>query len=204
MARSSDRRSPLALVLLALLAEEPMHPYRMRQMIKERGKDKIANVAARNSVYQTIDRLLRTSLIAVRETSRDERRPERTVYELTGAGRDALRSWTRAMLASPAREFPEFPAALASLMLLAPEDVLEQLSARAAALAAEIATREAEVASVPGLPRLFTLDDEYLLAVRGAELRWVDGVVAALRSGELTWSEEWIRAIAEKVEGGGN
>lgn len=202
MARSSDRRSPLALVLLALLAEEPMHPYRMQQMIKERGKDKIANVAARNSVYQTIDRLLRTSLIAVRETSRDERRPERTVYELTGAGWDALRSWTRAMLAAPAREFPEFPAALASLMLLAPAEVLEQLSVRAAALAAEIAAQRAEVAAVPDLPRLFTLDDEYLIAVREAELRWVEGVVAALRSGELTWSEEWIRAIAEKLAGG--
>jgi DNA-binding PadR family transcriptional regulator len=202
VARSSDRRSPLALVLLSLLAEEPMHPYRMQQMIKERGKDKIANVAARNSVYQTIDRLLRTSLIAVRETSRDERRPERTVYEITEAGWDALRSWTRGMLGAPAREFPEFPAALASLMVLAPEDVLAELTQRAAALEAEIATQEAEVASVPDLPRLFTLDDEYLLAVRRAELRWIDGVVAALRSGELTWSEEWIRAIAEKLEGG--
>ena len=202
VARSSDRRSPLALVLLALLAEEPMHPYRMQQMIKERGKDKIANVAQRNSVYQTIDRLLRNGLLVVRETSRDERRPERTVYELTDDGRTTLCSWTRGMLAAPAPEFPEFPAALASLMLLEPADVLAQLSTRSAALAAEIDTRRAELAAVPDLPRLFTLDEEYLLAVRGAELRWVDGVLDALRSGELTWSEEWIRQVAEKIEGG--
>lgn len=77
----------LALVLLSLLAEQPTHPYRMRELIKERGKDRIANVAQRNSVYQTIDRLLRAELIAVRETERDERRPERTVYESS--------SWTR-------------------------------------------------------------------------------------------------------------
>ena len=201
VARSSDRRSTLALVLLALLAEEPMHPYRMQQMIKQRGKDKIANVAARNSVYQTIDRLLRAELITIRETSRDERRPERTVYELTDAGWDALRSWTRAMLAAPAREYPEFPAALASLMLLAPEDVHEQLSVRAAALSAEVGQTRAELADFPELPRLFRLDEEYLLAVREAELRWVAGVVDALRTGELTWSEEWIREIAEKLEG---
>lgn len=200
MARSSDRRSTLALVLLALLAEEPMHPYRMQQLIKQRGKDKIANVAARNSVYQTIDRLLRASLIAVRETSRDERRPERTRYELTDAGWAALRSWTRGMLSSPAREFPEFPAALASLMLLAPEEVLEELTARAVALSAEVAAARGELADFPELPRLFRLDDEYLLAVREAELRWVEEVVAALRSGELTWSEEWIRSVAEKLE----
>jgi DNA-binding PadR family transcriptional regulator len=201
VARSSDRRSPLALVLLALLAEEPMHPYRMQQLIKERGKDKIANVAQRNSVYQTIDRLLRTELIAVRETERDERRPERTVYEITDAGWTALRSWTMAMLAGPPREFPEFPAALASLMLLEPADVLAQLQTRAAALRAELDAARADVESVPDLPRLFLLDDEYRTTLREAELRWVDGVIADLRSGELTWSEEWIRQVAEKMAG---
>jgi DNA-binding PadR family transcriptional regulator len=58
MADRPRPRSPLAMVLLALLAEEPMHPYRMQQLIKGRGKDKIANVARPNSVYQTIDRLV--------------------------------------------------------------------------------------------------------------------------------------------------
>lgn len=194
-----QRRSPLALVLLALLAEEPMHPYRMQQVIKQRGKDKIANVAQRNSVYQTIDRLLRTGLIAVRETARDERRPERTVYEITEAGWDTMRAWTSEMLGSPAREFPEFPAALASLMVLPPEEVLRQLETRATELEAALARDRADAGLVPGLPRLFLLDDEYSYAVREAELRWVESVLDALRSGELTWSQEWIRSIAERV-----
>lgn len=38
---SERPRSPRALVVLALLAEAPMHPYRMRPLIKERGNDKI-------------------------------------------------------------------------------------------------------------------------------------------------------------------
>ncbi|TDD34636.1 PadR family transcriptional regulator [Saccharopolyspora elongata] len=199
MVRSIHRRSVLALVLLSLLAEEPMHPYRMREMIKERGKDRIANVAQRNSVYQTIDRLLRAELIAVRETARDERRPERTVYEITDAGRDALRTWTAEMLASPAREFPEFPAALATLMVLTPEDVTAGLAKRAADLATSLAADREALRAAPELPRLFLLDEEYSIAVREAELKWVEGVLAALRSGELTWSEEWIRAVAEKL-----
>ncbi|MFI0466181.1 PadR family transcriptional regulator [Saccharopolyspora sp. 5N102] len=199
MARSIHRRSVLALVLLSLLAEEPMHPYRMREMIKERGKDRIANVAQRNSVYQTIDRLLRAELIAVRETARDERRPERTVYEITDAGRDALRTWTAEMLASPAREFPEFPAALATLMVLTPEDVTAGLAKRAADLATSLAADREALRAAPELLRLFLLDEEYSIAVREAELKWVEGVLAALRSGELTWSEEWIRAVAEKL-----
>lgn len=175
-----------------------MHPYRMHEVIKARGKDKIANVAQRNSVYQTIDRLLRAELIAVRETARDERRPERTVYEITDAGRTAMREWTADMLSTPAPEFPEFPAALASVMVLSPEDVMARLEKRSADLRASIAIDRESIQAVPDLPRLFLLDDEYTLAVREAELRWVDGVLDALRSGELTWSAEWIRAVAEK------
>jgi DNA-binding PadR family transcriptional regulator len=198
VARSIDRRSVLALVLLSLLAEEPMHPYRMREVIKERGKDRVANVAQRNSVYQTIDRLLRAELIAVRETARDERRPERTVYEITDAGWDALRTWTAEILESPAREFPEFPAALATVMVLSPEDVTARLAKRVAELTTSLAADREALRAVPELPRLFLLDEEYSIAVREAELRWIEGVLAALRSGELAWSEEWIRAVAEK------
>jgi len=184
-------------VLLALLAEEPMHPYRMRQMIKARGKDRIANVAQRNSVYQTIDRLLRTDLIAVRDTERDERRPERTVYELTEDGHAALREWTRSMLSAPRRDFPEFPAALASAMLLTPADALAQLETRLSSLHEEVATMRADLAAVPDLPRLFLLDDEYQLTLREAELTWLTPLVASLRDGTLTWSHAWIRQIAE-------
>src|SRR5438309_7044382 len=106
---TSRPRSPLAMVLLASVAEAPMHPYRMQTLIKERGKDQIANVAQRNSVYQTITALRRAGLIAVRETAQEERRPERTVYEVTAEGRRTLRMWMRTVLSTPAREFPEFP-----------------------------------------------------------------------------------------------
>ncbi len=178
-----------------------MHPYRMQQLIKTRGKDRIANVAQRNSVYQTIDRLLRAELIAVHDTERAERRPERTVYELTDEGAAALREWTQAMLSGPRREFPEFPAALASMMLLDPADVRAQLEARLDALRTEVAALRADLVSVPDLPRLFLLDDEYQVTVREAELRWVAGVVDDLRAGTLTWSHDWIREIAESMEG---
>ncbi|NIJ14419.1 DNA-binding PadR family transcriptional regulator [Saccharomonospora amisosensis] len=198
MARRTVRRSPLALVLLSLLAEEPMHPYRMHELIKARGKDRIANVAQRNSVYQTIDRLLRLELIAVRETARDERRPERTVYQITDAGWEALRTWTAEMLASPAREYPEFPAALSSLMVLTPEEAVSRLRQRAVELDESLAEDRRAMAAAPDLPRLFLLDEEYQIAVREAELAWVRDVMEALRTGELSWSREWIRAVAEK------
>ena len=58
-------RSPLWLVILAQLIEGPMHPYRMHVLIKERGKDLIANGTNRNSIHQVIDGLLRQGLVAV-------------------------------------------------------------------------------------------------------------------------------------------
>ena len=52
------KRSPLALAVLALLTEAPMHPYRMQQLIKSRGKDQVINVRQRGSLYQTIEQKL--------------------------------------------------------------------------------------------------------------------------------------------------
>src|SRR5215217_1774718 len=106
MSSMAQRRSSLAMVVLSLLTEEPMHAYRMQQMIKSRHKDEVVNVAQRNSVYQAIERLLRAGYIQVRHTARDSGRPERTVYELTELGRSTQRDWLRGMLSTPAREFP--------------------------------------------------------------------------------------------------
>jgi DNA-binding PadR family transcriptional regulator len=181
------------MVVLALVWEEPMHPYRMQTLIKDRGKDRIANVAQRNSVYQTIDALRRAELIAIRETSREERRPERTVYEVTEEGRRTLRSWLRTVLSTPAREFPDFPAALSLLAGLEPDEVRVQLEMRVRALEMRLADLERPV---PNLPRLFLLEDEYMAAVVRAEIKWLRAVTADLRSGRLTWSEEWRRRIA--------
>ncbi|MGH3924255.1 MAG: PadR family transcriptional regulator, partial [Pseudonocardiaceae bacterium] len=130
----APRRSPLAFVVLALLAEAPMHAYRMQQLIKERGKDRVVNVARRNSVTQAVDLLLRDGSIAIQETQRDQYRPERTIYRITQQGREVFQRWMREMLSTPAREFPRFPAALTFLGLFSCADVLRQLQARASVL----------------------------------------------------------------------
>lgn len=186
-------RSPLWLVVLSLVSEEPMHPYRMQVLLKERGKDQIANVTQRNSVYQTITALRRAGLIAVRETSRSERRPERTVYEITDAGRKTLQLWMREVLSTPAREFPDFPAALSLVAGAAPGEVRALLESRIAALEQRLAELEQPV---PNLPRLFLLESEYMAAVVRAQIAWLRAVTGDLRSGRLTWSERWLRQFS--------
>lgn len=196
--KQAPRHSPLALAVLAFLYEAPMHPYQMQRLIKERGKDDVINVRQRASLYQIIDRLLRDGLIRVRETTRAEKRPARTVYELTELGHETVLAWLRTMVATPAREFPQFPAALAYLSLLTPEDAGSQLEQRAYALEAEIARIDAEYRDAAGaIPRLFLIESEYLHAVLNAELAWVRSLMEDLRTGRLTWTEEWLRTFAE-------
>ena len=43
------------------------------------------------------------------------------------------------------------------------------------------------------LPRLFLVEDEYQRTVVEAELDWVRSLIDDLRSGRLTWSDEWVR-----------
>jgi DNA-binding PadR family transcriptional regulator len=195
-------RSPLAMVVLALLLEAPMHAYRMQQLIKERAKDTVVNVAQRNSVYQAIAILLRKGLIRVDETSREGGRPERTVYQVTEEGTATFYRWLRSMLSTPGREFPIFPAALAFLMMISPDDAIRQLSARMATLKKQLAESRATFKAVrsSGLPRLFLLEDEYRQSMLRAEIDWLSKVIADLRSKELSWSKEWIRKVAQKME----
>jgi DNA-binding PadR family transcriptional regulator len=184
------KRSPLAMVLLALLVEAPMHPYRMQQLIKERGQDQLVNVAQRNSVYQTLDRLVREGLARPGGTSREAGRPERTVYEVTEEGAATLRRWLLAMLPEPAREFPEFPVALAFLPMLTPAETRELLQRRAETLTERVAAIEAQ--APPGLPRLFLIEDEYRAAMLRAEIAWLHTLVTELDNGTLHWDRALI------------
>jgi DNA-binding PadR family transcriptional regulator len=183
MPTAEPRRSNLAMVLLALLLEAPMHPYRMQQMIKE-------------SVYQALDRLVRDGLARPAGTTREPGRPERTEYEITDAGAETLRRWLTGMLPTPAREFPEFPAALAFVAILAPDEVRSLLATRADAVAEKAAAIEAQ--APPGMPRLFLIEDEYRVVMLRAEETWLRGVVDDLATGRFTWDEELIRTTLEQ------
>jgi len=194
----TPRPSPLALTVLFMLAGGPIHPYEMQRRIKRWGKDQVVNVAQRANLYKTIDRLHEAGLIAVRQTERDQRFPERTVYELTEPGLRTGRRWLVDMLATPRNEFPQFPAALSFVMALTPDEALSVLERRAAQLDEKLASLERALAGDPGPlpPRVALLDPEFLRAMTAAELAWVRRVVADLRSGALTWSHEELAEAA--------
>lgn len=197
--RGAPKRSSLGLIVLWQLFEGPMHVYRMQKMFEAQGKDRVVNVRSRASLYQTIERLERHGLVEVYETRRAEGYPDRVVYAITDEGRDVAREWLREMLRDTEGEYPEFIAAVSILFGLPAEEARSELEVRAENLEAALVVTQLSLANAPAaLPRLFLLEEEYRKAMLEAELSWVHGVIDDLREGRLTWSEEWLRELADK------
>jgi DNA-binding PadR family transcriptional regulator len=193
---SQLRPSPLGLAVLGLLQVGPLHPYGIQRLIKLWGKDQVVNVGQRANLYRMINRLHEAGLIVVRQTERDQQFPERTVYELTDAGRTTVGEWLTKMLSTTRYEFPEFPAALSFIMGLTPEESLVVMEQRANGLRERVFQLDVELSDLSDtLPRVTLLESEYLLAVSGAELKWVNSVIDDLRAGSLTWSYEDFEAV---------
>jgi DNA-binding PadR family transcriptional regulator len=190
---ATNRRLPrtlLALAVLQLLAEAPMHPYEMKQKMHERGQER-AIPLKQASIYDTVERLFKAGFIEPVVTNREGRRPERTIYRLTLSGADELDSWLRELLEEPTREYPRFGAALMFLgALRQKEEAIKVFERRATAFESEIAGVDAMLRTLPvDLPRLFTIEDEYSQAMRRAELEWLRRTIAELKDGSLEWPQ---------------
>src|SRR5947208_15305852 len=118
--------------------------------MKAWGKEQVVNIGNRANLYKTIERLREAGLIAVRQTERDQRFPERTVYELTEAGWRTGREWLTEMLSTPRNQFPEFPAALSFLFGITPEEARAALERRAELLRGKVAELDRELQSESG------------------------------------------------------
>src|SRR5262249_42839252 len=133
--------TPLALVVLGLLRERPMHPYEMQQTIRDEHTDEVIKLRA-GSLYHTVERLQTLELITAVETARAGRRPERTVYAITEEGRDEFSANLRQIISRPDREYPIFGAAMELLDSIEPAEAAELLERRLVALQAELAAAE--------------------------------------------------------------
>ena len=186
-------------MVLWQLYREPMHVYKMQKLFEATGKDRVVNIRSRASLYQTLERLQRHGLVEVVETFRVEGYPDRVVYATTDAGREVAREWLRQMLRTTDSDYPEFLAALSILFGLPPDEARAELEVRVERLSADLAeARTALSAILPELPRLFLLEEEYRIALLGAEVSFLRGVIEDLKTGRLTWSEEWLRQVAAR------
>jgi DNA-binding PadR family transcriptional regulator len=185
--------TPLALAVLRLLHTGPMHPYEMQQRIRDWGIDEVVKVT-HGALYHTVERLMRAELIEPTETSRSGRRPERTVYAITDAGRELTLGSLNDLLSGVDREYPKFRTALAFLSLLPPEEAKERLTMRAVRLEAELsATKTAYDALIKnGVPRIHLIEVDHMTGQTRAELDVVRTIIDEIDSGRLTWSPNFL------------
>ncbi|WP_211246330.1 PadR family transcriptional regulator [Amycolatopsis taiwanensis] len=185
----------VALTVLALLAEQPRHPYEMQRLIRQRRKDHAAG--SPRGLYRAVERLERDGLVQQAETGRAGNRPERTVYRITAAGAEWLHDQLDDLLSVPDTDTPTFATALALMAHLSPRTAARALESRAVLLEGEIAEMQAHLDGLSRrLHRVLLIEVEYLMALRQAELRWIRALAAEVVNGTLGWDPEAIRAGA--------
>ena len=193
MARRRKVSNLLALSLLTLLTERPMYPYEMASMLRQRGKDNSIKINW-GSFYTVVQNLEKNGFIEAVEVAREGRQPERTTYQITDTGRAELMDWLRELLSVPDQEHSSFEAALGEAAVLPPDELIDLLQRRLAALEVANDRLQGELETlVTQLPRLFLIESEYYLAQRRAEEEWVRGLLKEFTGGTFPGLDDWRR-----------
>lgn len=186
MTLSRTDRDLVGLSVLALLLAGPKHTYEMHRMMVDTRKDFVAGLP--RSMYHAVERLEKARHIAQVETTREGRKPERTVFALTDLGREVVQDRIERLLSTPDADATLFTASLSFISCLPPQRSAGALGARRDALSRRIRQIEADMADVPPhLPRVLLIETEYDLATTRSQLTWVRGLLHEIDAGDLTW-----------------
>jgi DNA-binding PadR family transcriptional regulator len=191
--------NPLALAVLGCLYERPMHPYEMALTLRNRAKQESIKLNY-GSLYSVVESLERRGWIVSRETEREGRRPERTIYALTKAGEAEFFDWLSELLGVPVKEYTQFEAGLSFMSALPPAAVVRLLRERCDLLENEISQMKeyGEMMSEETLPRLFRIESEYWQMLREAELSWVKQLADEIENEQLSGVDKW-REFTEQL-----
>jgi DNA-binding PadR family transcriptional regulator len=186
------RSNPLALAVLVTLYERPTHPYDVAQTLRSRAKQESVRLNY-GSLYAVVESLEKRKLIVARETVKEGKRPERTIYEITDAGAQEMIDWMTELIGVPEKEYPKFVAGLSFIAALTPDDAVRALHARAESLTFKLVQLRGimGMARDVGLPRLFGLESEFEEAEMSTELHFVQGLIKDIESGDLDGLDMW-------------
>jgi DNA-binding PadR family transcriptional regulator len=180
--------SPLALSILELLNERPMHPYELASTMRSRHHDEFIRLNF-GSLYHTVDSLERYGWILPGEKEKEGNRPERTVYRLTDSGRKVLLQLVSEIVAQPRREYLHFSAGLMFMHHLDAATAAQLLEKRALALQ-EVITKLSRILDellASGHRRLSLIELEHKIALIEAERSWVRKIAKEITDGKLEW-----------------
>lgn len=191
MAKRRKVGNLLALAVLATVHQRPMHRYEMASIMRARGKDQDMDIKW-GSLYTVVENLAKHGFLEAIGHTRQGARPERTVYQITDAGRREMLDWTRELISIPSPEHPSFAAGLSVLSTLPPSEAIALLQTRLSLIDESIARKRAALAEYrKDVPRLFLVEAEYELAIIGAEAAWTRSLLEELTSGTYPSLSLW-------------
>jgi len=199
MAKSRRLSNALALAVLALLFERPMHPYEMAATLRHRNKEESIRLNY-GALYTVVEQLQKRGYIIPRETVREGRYPERTIYAITEAGDAELHDWLRELISTPTKEYLQFEAGLALLPVLPPDEVTALLAERLQHLDDELTRLQAsfEVAAAHDVAALFLVESDYRRVLLEAERDWVADLIRRVADQTLGGLDTWRAFQAER------
>jgi DNA-binding PadR family transcriptional regulator len=163
------------LVLLSLLAEQPMHGYQANLELERREVQDWAGVS-RPQVYYSLEKLARLGLITAAGESEPALGPERRTYSTTAKGRASLAAALERETWTTERDRPSFLTWMALSWQARPGVFLRQIKRREAFLKAELAREEATLRAV-----------EKEVGHRFHEAVWMIRLMIAQFRTELAW-----------------
>ncbi|MGZ4878568.1 MAG: PadR family transcriptional regulator [Candidatus Angelobacter sp.] len=171
------------MVLLSLLAEQPMHGYQANMELERRQVHDWAGVS-RPQVYYSLEKLARLALITEAGDHEPALGPERRIFSTTAKGRAALAASLEREAWTNQRDRPPFLTWMALSWQASPGTFLKQLRRREQFLEAELAREQATLRAV-----------EKEVGHRFHEAVWMIRLIIEQFRVELTW----LRQVAAEV-----
>jgi DNA-binding PadR family transcriptional regulator len=175
------------LVLLSLLAERPMHGYQANLELERREIRDWANVS-RPQVYYSLEKLTKGRLLRSLEAENSTEGPERSPYETTEKGREALEDALEHEGWTTQRDHPPFLTWMALSWQARPGVFRSQLKRRRKFLLKEIAREKKTLLSIYA-----EVGHKYHEAV------WMVSLMIAQMRAEVLWSKRLERDLERRA-----
>ncbi len=171
------------LVILGLLRERPLYGYEIKQIIEEHMSDWTS--IAFGSIYFALDKLAEEKFVEKVEVEQEGKRPSRSVYQITAAGREEFLRVLRENWQQFERQYFSLDVCLFFLDSLPLDEVLAYLRSRRSTLQTALAyvqSHREEQLALPEVPPLAAAIFDHTLVHTQAELNWVTELLEKLAS----------------------
>jgi DNA-binding PadR family transcriptional regulator len=175
------------LVLLSLLAERAMHGYQANLELERREIRDWAGIS-RPQVYYSLEKLARAGMIRTSETDEPAAGPERSTFETTEKGREALADALEREEWTTQRDHPAFLTWLALSWQARPDVFHKQLKKRRNFLLKELAREKKTLLSIYAE-----------VGHKFHEAAWMVGLMIDQLRTEVRWTRQLERELARRA-----